>query len=73
MRGNAANEADDAVTCLASWIAFGLQRGLLTPTEVHYGVPPRTKPSKRNLTMSPALVAALAASLGAPDRGENPT
>lgn len=48
----------DDVECMASWIAWGLQRGFLTPLQVHGGREPR--PSKRSLTMSPDLIAALA-------------
>jgi hypothetical protein len=55
------------VEALASWISFGLRRGFLRPLEVH-GFADGPHPSKRSLTMSPALIEALAAR---PD-GEEP-
>ena len=57
MNPKGATTVSEDVACMAAWIAWGLQRGFLTPLEVHGGAKPR--PSKRSLTVSPELIAAL--------------
>lgn len=50
--------AGDDLACVAAWIRYGLNRGLLRPLEVH-GYADGPRPSTRSLTMSPALIEAL--------------
>lgn len=45
--------------CMVAWLRWGISRGFLRPLEVH-GFPGGPRPSKRSLTMSPALIEAMA-------------
>lgn len=46
------------IECMAAWLRWGIKRGFLRPLEVH-GFPGGPRPSKKSLTMSPALIEAI--------------